>query len=189
MIDVSFEHWRYTFTEEILRRYGSRHYSRADVGWVLFEEACREATLKDGHHLMFHPDQILCSNEAFPEAAVADPLADLEIWDEWNNGTRAFPYPGRYSKLGITTQEDKTSSPSSIGVIGEIMAGIFAQAGICPWVLVRVVRKWPDFIFSQNNGMYSFVESKAFTTDPEENAEGLPRRVHNQLLREGLIDA
>ena len=30
--------------------------------------------------------------------------------------------------------------------MGEIMTGLFAQAGIAPWVLVRVIRRWPDFI-------------------------------------------
>jgi hypothetical protein len=189
MIDVSFEHWRYTFTTEILRRYGSRYYSRKEAGQVLAGIALHQSRCMTSTELPVPAEQVICSNEAFPEAAIADPLADLEIWDEWRNGARAFPYPGRYSKLEIMNQDDKTSSPSSVGVIGEIMAGMFAQVGICPWVLVRVVRKWPDFIFSHRNGMYSFVESKAFTAEPNDNATALQRRVEDSLLREGLLDA
>ncbi|MBS0261354.1 MAG: hypothetical protein JSS02_05305 [Planctomycetes bacterium] len=193
MIKVAFQHWQYTFTAEILRRYGSRHYSRLEAGRVLLDNARGVSKLSTECELQFSPDQILCANEAFPGLAIADPLADLEIWDEWKNGARAFPYPGRYSKLGITSLDDNdnTTIHSSIEVIGEIMAGIFSQAGICPWVLVRVVQNWPDLIFAQPNGMYSFVESQAFSADPDpyQRSEGLLSRVSEQLLRQDLVDA
>ena len=159
-------------TEGRWTRYANDIYERSDrVSIVKIE--CSENQIRSG-------------NEAFAEAAVADPIADLEVWDEWRSGTRYFPYPGRYSRLGITRQDDKTSSPSSVGVIGEIMAGFFAQAGESPWVLVRVVRRWPDFIFSDRDGTYSFVESKAFTNQSPER-EGLANRVPGDLLVEGAV--
>ncbi len=75
-----------------------------------------------------------------------------------------------------------------MGVVGEILTGFFAQAGVSPWVLVRVVRRWPDFIFSHRDGTYSFVESKAFTGDPS-GSTGLPARVLDSLLIEGAVQA
>ena len=135
----------------------------------------------------FKYSQIICGNEAFPESAVSDPIADLEVWDEWRSGMRYFPYTGRYSKLGISRQEEKTSSSSSVGVLGEIMAGYFAQVGVSPRVLVRVVRRWPDFIFSHGDKTYSFVEAKAFTQNPRGDY-GLPARVLNLHVSEGAVD-
>ena len=131
MTSVSFEHWRYTFTEEMLFRYGGP-FSRGVAGSVFMQDIYHRATKASDMNATISYEQLLCGNEAFPEAAVADPLADLEVWDEWRSGTRYFPYPGRYSKLDITSQDDKTSSPSTVGVLGEIMAGLFAQVGISP---------------------------------------------------------
>jgi len=191
MIDVSFEHWRFTFPDTLLARCGSPHYSQKEAGKeyakAIYSGAVRAASIA----VQFHEAQILCGNEAFPEAAVADPVADLEVWDEWGSGKRRFPYPGRYSKLGITRRDDnrrKTSSPSSVGVVGEILTGFFAQAGVSPWVLVRVVQRWPDFIFSHRDETYSFVESKAFTREPS-GATGLRARVLDSLLIEGALQA
>jgi hypothetical protein len=188
MIEVDFEHWVYTFPDDLLTRYGSRYHSRKDAGEVFCWEINRTASRACRHGLPFSEDQVLGGNAAFPEAAVADPIADLEVWDEWKAGWRDFPYPGRYSELGITKQEDKTSSPSSVGVLGEIMAEFFAQAGVAPWVLVRVVRRWPDFILSDRGGLYSFVESKAFTGEPEGDTH-LGRRVPGGHLSEASVDA
>lgn len=109
------------------------------------------------------------------------------MWDEWRSGLRHFPYAGRYSKLGISRQQEKTSSSSSVGVLGEVMAGLFAQVGISPWVLVRVVRRWPDFIFAHGDKTYSFVESKAFTQNAS-GKHGLEARVLNQHVSEGAAD-
>jgi hypothetical protein len=185
MIEVTFEHWQYTFSQTILARYGSRYFSRKQAGECYSADIYASATRAACQDLQFEKSQLLCGNEAFPEAAVADPIADLETWEEWRSGLRDFPYPGRYSRLGITRQDDKTSSPSSVGVIGEIMAGFFAQVGVSPWV---VVRKWPDFIFSHRDGNYSFVESKAFTGEPG-GLTGLRSRVPNALVVEGAVDA
>jgi hypothetical protein len=187
-IRVSFEHWSCTFHEEKLRKYGSRYFSRKEAGVEYAREIYKRSNRISSHDLKFTARQIRAGNEAFPEAAVADPIADLQVWDEWRSGSRYFPYPGRYSKLGITKQDDKTSSPSSVGVLGEIMAGLFAQVGVWPLVLVRVVRRWPDFIFSHQNGSYSFVESKAFTGDPSGDT-GLRARVVDRLIIEGALDA
>ena len=136
MINVDFQHWRYIISENDLMAYGSPHYSRPMAGKALCSKLDLTAHRIASLSLGFNELQILCGNEAFPEAAVADPLADLEMWDEWKTGFRSFPYPGRYSRFNIVAQEAKTNSPSSIGVIGEIMTGLFAQAGINPWVLV-----------------------------------------------------
>ncbi|WP_449419550.1 hypothetical protein [Phormidium nigroviride] len=160
MIKVEFKHWRYEFTEDDLQ-YASRNKKR--VANTKLRTALQKATLVQKEELYFTDEQILCANEAFPEAAVADPLADIRIWNEWRSGVRIFPYPGRYSKLSITNQPPKTNSTSSIGVIGEIMAGIFGQVLIGPEVLVRVIQEWPDFIFDSIDNRYAFLEAKAST--------------------------
>jgi hypothetical protein len=161
MIHVSFQHWCHVFSDKALIRYGSPHFDSHSAGQALRQEVVDRASQVEDVALQFSEEAILCANEAFPEAAVADPLADLEIWDEWSTGVRSFPYPGKYGRLGIQTQGPKTSSPASVGVIGEIMAGLFAQQGVAPWVLVRVIQKWPDFIFAEHDERYAFVEAKA----------------------------
>jgi hypothetical protein len=123
----------------------------------------------------FQRNQIICANEVFPESVSADPLADLEIWDEWRQNIRRFPFPGLFSPLGITSQASKTTSPTSVGVLGEIMTGLFSQAYISPWVIVRPIRRWPDFIFLCSDQSYAFVESKAFTGNPDDSQDALSR--------------
>ena len=76
---------------------------------------------------------------------------------------RVFPYPGKFSRLGLTHQEPKIAAPSSVCVLGEIMTDILLEAMISPDVLVRVIRHWPDFIFFLGHDVYAFIESKAFT--------------------------
>ena len=163
VIDVSFQHWRYVLKEEELIRYGSPHFDRKTAGQALSAAVMAGASNEASCDLLFDEKLILSANEVFPEAAVADPLADLEVWDEWRSGIRSFPYPGRYGRLGIRRQDTKTNSTSSTGVLGEIVTGLFAQAGIAPWVLVRVIRRWPDFIFYLRGDRYAFVEAKAYT--------------------------
>ena len=189
MIDVSFEHWAYELPEELLVRYGSPHFDENSAGRALSLEVKRDATRVTSHSMVFQSSQILCGNEAFPEAAVADPIADLEVWHDWRSGIRAFPYPGRYGRLGIRRQEAKTSSPSSVGVLGEIMVGLYSQAGISPWIIVRVIRRWPDFIFyTEATGRYAFVEAKAFTQESS-GRSGLSVRIPDALLGECLVKA
>jgi hypothetical protein len=189
VIRVSFQHWRYTFGDDMLSRYGSRYFSRREAGKAFAHDIHKRATREVDLSLDFAESQILCGNEAFPEVAVFDPIGDLEVWDEWRSGTRDFPYPGRYSRLGIKEQKKKSSSPASVGVLGEILAGFFAQAGVSPWVLVRGVWRWPDFIFAHPvDGAFNFVESKAFTSILTSGPD-LASRVSRALLVEGALDA
>ncbi len=183
LIEVDFQHWVFSFPESLLIYYGSPHHDESTVTRDLAEEVQKHSTLQHSHAAGFDRDHILCANEAFPEAAIADPLADLDVWDEWRSGKRTFPYPGRYIPLRIVRQEAKTSSPSSVGVLGEIFTGLYAQAGIAPMILVRVVRKWPDFILHTRHKQYAFVESKAFTT-PVDGRDGILARVPSKTLGE-----
>jgi hypothetical protein len=180
-----FRHIRYEIDDADLIKYGSPHFDAVTAGKHLKERLKNFGQKVTSFRGELSRAHVLCGNEAFPEAAVSDPVADLELWDEWRSGTRVFPYPGRYSRLAIQTQGHKISSPSSVGVLGEIVAGIFAQAGIAPWVLVRVVRRWPDFIFATRDAHYAFVESKAFTLDGDDSEE----RRTDSTLGECLVDA
>jgi hypothetical protein len=186
-VSVSFEHWSYTFSADFLRKYGSPYFSEKEVGVNYARDIYARSNQISTCDLVFTASQLIAGNEVFPEAAVADPISDLRVWDEWRSGARYFPYPGRYRKLGITKQDAKIPSPSSVGVLGEIMAGFFAQVGISPFVLVRVVRRWPDFIFAHRNHLYSFVEAKAFTGRPSGEA-GLRGRVLDSLIVQGALD-
>lgn len=188
MIDVAFEHWKYVFAEEELIRYGSPHFDRKSAGQALTALVTKGASRVVSANLLFDQKLILAANEVFPEAAVADPLADLEVWDEWRSGIRSFPYPGRYGRLGIRRQDAKTNSTSSTGVMGEIMAGLFAQSGIAPWVLVRVIRRWPDFILYLRGDRYAFVEAKAFTRESI-GQKGSTLHIPDGLLGECVVDA
>ena len=187
VIEVAFQHWKYVFADEELIRYGSPHFDQKTAGQALSASVRNSAINRASCDLQFDDKLILSANEAFPEAAVADPLADLEVWDEWRSGIRSFPYPGRYGRLGIRRQDAKTNSTSSTGVIGEIMAGLFAQAGISPWVLVRVIRRWPDFIFYLNDDRYAFVEAKAYTGEANPPSSGI--QIPESLLGECVVDA
>jgi hypothetical protein len=186
-MEVHFQHWGYEIPSELLTRYGSPHFSIQEAGRALLPKFLRGAHLA-GHCLVnFNERHILCANEAFPEAALADPLADLRVWDEWCNGSRRFPYPGRFSRLGLTHQEKKTSSPSSVGVVGEIMAGVFSQAFVGSQVVVRCIRHWPDLIFHADADIFAFVESKAFTNATLSSR--LDERIPDALLREMMCAA
>lgn len=71
MINVTFQHWRYEFPDEVLARYGDPYFSRKEAGQILFDIASREASNQSGHTQSFDPNQNLCANEAFAEAALA----------------------------------------------------------------------------------------------------------------------
>jgi hypothetical protein len=186
MIEVEFKHWKYEFSDDDLQ-HGSPN--KKGIAKTMLRAALQQATLVQEETVNFTVEQILCANEAFPEAAVADPLADLKIWNEWRSGVRIFPYPGNYSRLSITNQPPKTNSTSSIGVIGEIMAAIFGQALIAPEVLVRVIQRWPDFIFYPRDGRYAFLEAKAFTQRikiTSENQFGIPATEFGECLLDAV---
>ncbi len=191
-ISVSFEHWKYIFPDEVLTKYGSPFFSKKEAAEFLIPEVYenKRPIYSSIEMLQFSREQLLAANEAFPEAALSDPLADLEVWDDWRLGIRSFPYPGKYGPLGIMNQDKKTTATSSVGVIGEIMTGLFAQAGLSPWILVRVIRHWPDFIYQIKNDRYAFVESKAFTwIDYEEQRHDESELIPDTVFGEALIDA
>ncbi|MFM6156153.1 MAG: hypothetical protein ACKPE3_24685, partial [Sphaerospermopsis kisseleviana] len=193
MIEVSFEHWKYEFSEEDLQ-YGSSHFGEGEAKKNLRDALYKACDTRKAKHITkgsidFTESHIICANESFPEAAIADPIADLEVWNEWRSGVRIFPYSGQYSKLSITNQPGKGSSPSSIGVVGEIMAGLFGQAIISPWILVRVIRRWPDFIFYTNDGRYAFLEAKAFTSKNKNYSVNSLDDVSEATLGECLLNA
>ena len=186
-MEVHFQHWEYEIPSELLTRYGSPHFSVQEAGRALLPKLLHDARMVGHCRVNFNERHILCANEAFPEAAVADPLSDLRVWDEWCNGSRRFPYPGRFSRLGLTHQEKKTSSPSSVGVVGEIMAGLFSQAFVGSQVVVRCIRHWPDLIFHADADIFAFVESKAFTN--ANLSTKLRGRIPEALLREMMCAA
>jgi hypothetical protein len=108
----------------------------------------------DTHHI---PDvALLAGNEAYPEAAIADPVSDLLVWHDWRTGRRRFPYPGTYAPLDMRGQGKKVAASTMIGVFGEIMTGIYAQSGIGISRIARVIGRWPDLIM-KGSGEYHFV--------------------------------
>jgi hypothetical protein len=42
-VSVSFEHWCYEFPQDLLRKYGSRYFSRNEAGKVFTKEIYRQA--------------------------------------------------------------------------------------------------------------------------------------------------
>jgi hypothetical protein len=188
-VRIHFTHLRSELTDAELSRCGSPHVSKKEVGQRLLPQIVdrtRRPTCE--FECSFQRSQIICANEVFPESVSADPLADLEIWDEWQQNIRRFPFPGLFSPLGIAGQSGKSTSPTSVGVLGEIMCGLFGQAYISPWVIVRPIRRWPDFIFFCSDERYAFVESKAFTGDPDGSERPLSR-IPPATLHECLYDA
>ncbi len=163
MINIDFEHWYYQFTVNDLKNCSSYRKPNEREAALYDSFSTSATTQKPKSKINLTERQILYANEVFPEAAIAEPLADLKIWEQWRSGARIYPYPGKYAKLSITRQLGKTNSPSSVGVLGEIIAGVFGQAIISPNILVRVINRWPDFIFFPIDNRYSFLESKAFT--------------------------
>jgi hypothetical protein len=189
MAVIDLFHYPLVCDDEILTQYGSRYYGKTEarkrlVAWALSTVGRPLSSIS----LRFEPSQLICANEVFPEAALADPIADLEVWDEWRTGLRRFPHPGIYSRLEIRRQETKTSATSSIGVLGEIFTGLLAQSFIAPTVTVRPIHRWPDFILFKTDDKYAFVESKASVRLDEDIEAGI-RGVSHELLGEGLVDA
>jgi len=188
-IRTRFTHVRSELTDAELARFGSPHVSKKEVGQRLLPQVANRTPIPVCEfECRFQRNQIICANEVFPESVSADPLADLEIWDEWQQNIRRFPYPGLFSPLGITGQPGKTTSATSVGVLGEIMCGLFSQAYISPLVIVRPIRRWPDFIFFCSDERYAFVESKAFTGTPD-GSENHLSRIPSATLQECLDDA
>ncbi len=66
-------------------------------------------------------------------------------------------------------------------------AGIFSQEYLGPWVLVRVIQRWPDFIYYTGDGRYAFVEAKAFTFFDCDASD--PRNIPQKVFGKCLIEA
>lgn len=187
---IQYCHFRTELPDDVLSRLGSRYQSRKDAGSQLRGFVLGHAgEPRNAGCLTLPAGQLTCANEVFPEAALADPVADLEVWQEWRSGLRQFPYPGVYARLDIWHQEMKMAATSSIGVLGEIVTGLLSQSVVAPFVVVRPVRRWPDFIYlAHESSEYAFVESKASASFAESEADGL-RSVPKALLADGLADA
>jgi len=172
-------------------KYGGPHYSRHEAGKAIMN-AVRQRRhgaqrLSFGSHDI--PDvAIFAGNEAYPEAAIADPVSDLVVWNDWRTGRRRFPYPGTYAPLDLRGQGKKVAASSMIGVFGEIMTGIYAQSGIGISPIARVIGRWPDLIM-KGSGEYHFVEAKCVIG---EQVPGCPIESvgnHEKNLREILVEA
>src|SRR4051812_17699487 len=98
---VSFEHWTCTLSGPELRRWGSPHFDRKAVGEAVSQIFAARGVKKVAGALNVSRSLMAVCNHAYPEAAVVDPVADLELWEEWRLGIREFPYLGRYAPLGI----------------------------------------------------------------------------------------
>lgn len=187
-VQIDAEHYRFTIPDNFLSQWGSRYYSKKEVGKAVVTWLMSAGASPAHHASVSLPSQfVICANEVFPEAALADPLADLDVWEEWRSGKRMFPYPGVYPRLAIAKSEGKTNSTTSIGVFGEILAGLFGQAVVAPFVLVRVVRRWPDFIWATKESTFAFLESKAhFYNEPMVRGDltSIPR----DFLHEPCVD-
>lgn len=158
-----FQHWRWEVPEDVLKRLPSPHLSRAEAGKeaVKILRSPSGAELVTGSELDLQLPQLalLAGNEAYAETAIADPLADLLLWHDWESNERKFPYPGIYAPLEIDAKTGKTESTAAIGCLGEGLVGIFAQAGIGVSPAVRVTRRWPDLIFQEDEDTH-FCEAK-----------------------------
>ena len=190
---LEFEHWYCMLSAEELRKYGSPHFDRKTVGQELARAVEMRASRMAQGSRSIQRDQVIVSNHAYPEAAVVDPLADLELWEEWRLGIREFPYLGQYAPLGLFKQDIKTSSPSSVGVVGEILAGLIAESLVAPTILVRVIRRWPDFILypgtQKGKNIFAFVESKAVGPDSDVQRHVFHGRVPEPLFWDAAVAA
>ena len=188
MLEIDFAHFKFGLSAED-ERLNSPHFDQKVKKDKLF--ASFQSTRECEHQEQFKlPEKlILLANEAFPESAINDPLGDLHVWDLWQSGIRSFPYPGQYLPLEIFNQDAKIQSSSTVGVVGECLAGVFATAGIAPWPIVRVIRNWPDFIFyDRSNSRFALVESKA-STDIDGTTASINSRFDLPTFKGFLVDA
>lgn len=188
LLEIDFKHVKYEFASS-LERMTSPHFSDAEARQRLGESFFQQKNIEDSSMISLREDLILFANEAFPESAVNDPIGDLKIWHLWQTGIRSFPYPGQYLPLEIFSQGTKIRSTSSMGVIGECLSGLFATAGIGPWPIVRVINRWPDFIFhDRKNQRFALLESKAFA-DIHGATSKFEDRFDKKILEDFLLGA
>ena len=158
---IEFKYYKGLFPIELARRYNTSYFQENEIRKNLLDSLTNDIQLEYKNDFEMDEEQFKCGNEIFPESAISDPLSDLDTFDEWRGGIRIFPHKGRYAPFGIEDQLRKIESSVSFGVVGEILAGLFCQSYFAPYVLVRNIRRWPDFIFHKNNRKFVFVESKA----------------------------
>ncbi len=185
MIGIQFQHWHYQFSSTILNHCSS--YRKKNETESLFYDSLKSSAIqKEETKVNITEQQVLYANEVFPEAAIVNPLEDLRCWETWRSGAKIYPYPGKYARLSINNQLPKNSSPSSVGVLGEIIAGIIGQAIISPNIVTRVINRWPDFIFCPINKRYSFLEAKAFSQRATKEGLCSKFKMPKDLIKEAL---
>lgn len=187
-MELDFNHIKYEFSPD-LERMISPHFSDKEARQRLEKSFFSTKKIELSDKFILKDELILFANEAFPESAVNDPLGDLKMWNLWQTGIRSFPYPGKYLPLEIYNQGAKVQSTSSMGVVGECLAGLLATAGIGPWPIVRVINRWPDFIFhDRKNKRFALLESKAFS-DINGSCVKFEDRFKKRILEDFLLDA
>jgi len=167
-ITIYFKYYKGVFPIDLARKYSSPYFQQKEIIKGLSNNLLNNIQEEYSSVFLMDEEQFKCGNEIFPEAAISDPLSDLNTYDEWQNGRRIFPHRGEYAPFGIEAQLAKIESSVSFGVVGEILTGLFCQSYFAPYVLVRNIRRWPDFIFHKNNNKFVFVESKATATELDE---------------------
>ena len=187
-IQVFFKHYKCLFPLELAQDIIAPYYQIKERKQILMDTLIGNINLEYQNNYQMDDLQFKCGNEIFPEFAVSDPLSDLNTYDEWQNGRRNYPFKGIYPPFGISSQLEKIESSSSFGVVGEVLAGLFSQSYFAPFVLVRNIRRWPDFIFYNNSNKYVFVESKATASEIDINN---PKNgdFEKDILSEFVMDA
>lgn len=187
-----FRHWTWQVPEPAMR-FSSPHFSKTDAGKGVLAAArdpAAGAVMSVDATFLLPGLAIQAGNEGFAEAAVADPLADLAVWFDWHSGKRTFPYPGTYAPFGLTAQQAKQAATSVVGVCGEIITGLFAQAGLAFTPLIRPIHHWPDFIFVTSGGRVEYVEAKGHSvTSAVPVGAGVGATVPETVFRDCLLQA
>jgi len=168
-IHIYFKHYKCLFPIDLAQQIISPYFQDGERKKFLMDELDGHINLVFENNYDMNDSLFICGNEIFPESAISDPLSDLNTYDEWQNGRRNYPFKGLYPPFGIDTQLEKIESSSSFGVVGEILAGVFSQSYFAPFILVRNIRRWPDFIFINHDNRYVFVESKATASEIDQN--------------------
>ena len=185
---IEFKYYKGLFPIELAKKYSTPYFQEKEIKNKLLDPLTNNIELEHTNEFEMDEEQFKCGNEIFPESAISDPLSDLNTYDEWRGGRRMFPHKGMYPPFGIEDQLTKIESSVSFGVVGEILAGLFCQSYFAPYVLVRNIRRWPDFIFHKNNSKFVFVESKATASEINER-NPLDGNFESSTFKEFLSDS
>jgi hypothetical protein len=186
--DSNFEHWKWEIPEDLLIQYGSPYSTTAEAFKALSSHLKINAVQITSEKHRIPEVAIIAGNEAYPESAISDPLSDLLVWYDWKTGRRGFPYTGQYAPLSLSGQKPKSVSTAAVGVIGEILTGLYSQSKIGFSPLARVINRWPDFIFTQSSKIH-FIEAKASIDDLTAGKPIQHFGNHQKGLKEVLINA